>query len=332
MDKFSDLTSKLYGNRYNGTVLISRNQKIIYEEAFGFKDSKLLQKMEPSTPMRIASVTKMVTAVGILKLVEYKKIDLNDRIQKFLVGFKHDITIHQLLSNSAGIANFDINMDFSKILAQKNILEALIDIFKDEPLKFNPGERFGYSVSGFLILQYIIEKVSSMKYIEFLKNEIFDELGMSMTYFDTPNIEIKGRAEPLELRNGVIVDAPLIDMRIAGGGGGLVSNIYDLYKLNCALINYKILPKELVNKLFGNNIKITENDYYGYGMVLNSSTMFGRNMRKYYHPGGGNGVRAFNTIYPDDNIQVILLSNLNDKEIFNESRLEIDKFIFEEKE
>ncbi len=330
MYNFLELNKKIKELNFNGALTITKNHSPIFAEGFGYSDIKSLRKNTPDTPMRIASITKTITAVAILKLYEDGKIHIHDKVNKYIDDFLYDeITIHHLLSNSSGIANFPLDYDFSDILNSSNILKSLIDMFKNNPLQFKPGSRFGYSVSGYLILQYILEKVSGLTYYDYLKKNIFDVLDMSNTYFEHPDLVIENRAKPYNYADNTLKEVDFFDMRIAGAGGGLISSSNDLSKFAKALMSNQIISKESVSKLFDKHVKVTEYDYYCYGMILSINSDYGKERRIYYHPGGGLGVRSIHTFFPDDDLYLSLIANSGDKDTFKGVREILYKFLLD---
>lgn len=312
---------------FNGNILVAVNEKVVFNKGYGYSNVDRKLKNNPDTIMRIASITKLFTAVAILKLVEESKVKLSDLVSKYINTFKHPITVHHLLSNSSGIAGFDINSDFTEISNSANVLDSIIKIFMNKELEFEPGSRFMYSISGYLILQKIIETVSGMTYYNYLHKEILEPLNMKHTFFEDEDFDKKNMAVPYSLNEGKLIPAVTFDMRIAGGGGALLSTTEDILKLNLSLLNNSILPENLSKKIFSKQIIVSDNDAYGYGMIINTNLEFGYQLHRFYHPGGGFGVRSSNTIYPEKKLQVIILSNLDDKNIFNEVKLLVDSFL-----
>ena len=312
-------------SNFNGVLLFSKDEEIIIKKGYGYASFEYEIKNTPDKIFKIASITKQFTAACILKLYEDRLLKLTDTIDIYIPDFVHGerIQIHHLLSNSSGIANFDLNMDFYHILNRENVLIGLIDYIKDKPLMFEPGTKFFYSISGYLVLQYIIELVTRKTYEEYLKSEFLDNLGMKNTGFEYPDRVIKNRAFPYKSNKEL---AKCFDMRIAGGGGGLYSTIEDLFVWNQALLSHKVLKPETTKMMFTPHIKADEVNSYGYGIIIAKQEDYLR----YYHPGGGFGVRSFNAIYPKSGFQYILITNIEDKETFEKVRKAIEKYIEEE--
>lgn len=317
--------------KFNGSILVSSHDEIILAEGYGYACFEHGINNKAGTIHRIASITKTFTAACILKLVEDKKLSLKDKISKFIPDFNKgdEISVHHVLSNSAGINNFDLEMDFYEIVNSDNVLSSLIDLVKDKPLLFEPGKMFNYSIAGFLVLQYIIEKVSGISYEEYLKVNFFDKLDIKNTGLEHPNRLVKNKSFNYKIIDEEVALADYIDMRIAGGGGGLFSTVYDIHRFNNSLLNSEILSKESTDKMFTGQIKADEYNSYGYGMIIAKGILDGVQIDKYYHSGGGNGVRSMNTIYHQENMQAIIITNIEDKNNFNKMYTFIEDLIKE---
>jgi CubicO group peptidase (beta-lactamase class C family) len=168
-------------------ILISKNGEIIYKKAFGSANLELNVPLQTDMVFRIGSVTKQFTAVAVLQLMEKGRLSLQDNIQKYLPNFPvkvHNITIEHLMSHTAGLKEYTA-IDHADPYIERHdfTLEFLIDHFKNEPLEFEPGTRFSYSNSNYVLLGYIIEKVSGEKYHQYMESHIIKPLGLSSTYY-----------------------------------------------------------------------------------------------------------------------------------------------------
>ena len=317
---------------FNGVVLISKNNEILLHKGYGLAVIEHNIFNNTDTTFAIASVTKCFTAACILKLAEDNLLHLNDTLEKYLSHFNRgkDITIHHLLSNSSGIANFSLDMDFHPYLQSDNIVRSLIDYIAKQELMFEPGSKFFYSISGYLVLQYIIENVSGMSFEDYLNKTFFTPLGISNTGFLFPDRVVKNKALGYVKSEKEIKLCRWFDMRIAGGGGGLYSTAEDIYKWNNSLLRGTILKYSSIDLIFSKHTKADEMNSYGYGMIVAEGKIYGKDRIKYYHPGGGFGARAFNTIYPEEQIQIILLSNIEDRDAFENTRIGIDQILLNE--
>ncbi|QVK21673.1 beta-lactamase family protein [Mycoplasmatota bacterium] len=317
--KAREIDKLLVESNFSGSVLVEVGDNVILSEGYGMANVELSVKNTRETKFRIASITKQFTAAAILQLVEKKLLNLDDKLSSYIKDYPNgeNITIHHLLTHSSGISNLNLEDDFCEILKEDNPLLGLIDKVKAQPFEFSPGEKFSYSASGYLILSYIIETVSNKTYDEYLQENIFDKLSMKDSGYDFYKHIIKNRASGYELENDELVNSDFVDMRIASGGGALYSTVEDLHKWNVSLLGEKVVNKESLKLMFTNHIQINQYVHYGYGLFLAFGEISGKDRHMNYHSGGGAGFRSINSVYLDDDTKVIILSNLNDKTIFN---------------
>lgn len=286
---------------FNGSVFVANDGKIILKKGYGFADYEKKRPNTVDTIFRIASITKQFTAMSIMILNEKGDLNVSDPINKYIPGYPNGdkITIHNLLTNTSGIAEY-INEELLKDTKHYYSPINLIHLFKDKPLKFNPGEKYEYCNSNYVLLGYIIEKVSNMKYEDFVKENIFIPLKMKDTGYDH-NEQLPKKAIGYKYLNDIMfAKADHINMSVAYSGGALQSTIEDLYRWDQALYTNKLLKKESMNKIFTPFL-----DSYGYGWLIIKS---GEKpiMR---HAGRLDGVRTL--IYRNVELKqtIIILSN-----------------------
>lgn len=174
-------------------TLVARQGKVFHLEAVGFQDLESRKPMRTNTIFDVRSVTKVVTAIGVMILVEEGKLALNDRIENYLPEFKTasdksdgPITIHHLLTHTAGLPfSRPTEIEDITIKRDRTLTEVMALLAKQEP-EFAPGTQFRYASSGFAILGRIIEVVSGKSYEQFIKEQVFDPLGMRDSFFFIP--------------------------------------------------------------------------------------------------------------------------------------------------
>ena len=264
-----------------GNILVYENGEIVFQSSDGLRSIEPIDSLSLDSQFRLASVSKQFTGAAIMKLKQAGSIDYDQRVKTILTDFPHDnITIKHLLHHTSGIADYIkiINKNFVPqesarryILGNNEILEIFYDT--NPKLNFQPGEKFEYSNTGYLVLASIVEKVSNQHFRDFLKENIFEPIGMSHTtlynYQESDDSNMPDRVFGYKKRKKeyMLNDYHLVnDVR---GDGGIYSTLNDLYKWNMALINYKLLPKEYLDKAWSsgtlNNGKKTN---YGFGWFL----------------------------------------------------------------
>jgi CubicO group peptidase (beta-lactamase class C family) len=290
-------------------ALVSKKGQVIYKKAYGIANFELGVPMKLDMVFEIASITKQFTAVAILMLEEEGKLSLSDDITKYIDWTTKDkITIHMLLNHTAGLRDLQM-MDYISFSCGKREFHPLeyIERFKQESILFKPGEKWDYNNPGYFLLGYIIEKVSGLKYEEFIQKRIFDPLQMTQSYCQVGNIRelIKNRAYGYDTDQN-IYNAEFLYMFQAYSAGCILSTVDDMNKWNTGLNTYKLLKKENTEKLYVNyKLSNGESTNYGYGFFLNNI-----NESPSYEHGGGAPGFASNGIYlPNEDVYVIILSN-----------------------
>lgn len=298
-------------NAPGATVLIVKNDKIIYRKAFGMANLELNVPMKPENVFKLASITKQFTSVAILMLIEQGKLRLKDTLSKYIADFPrgNEISIHHLLNHSSGIRDYTRILELRAKSRLDISPEALVNTFKNLPLEFNPGEKYDYNNSGYVLLGYIIEKVSGMRYGDFIEKNIFDKLDMKHSYY-ADNYKITAdRAYGYQIYEGNYENAEYISPDFPYAAGSLMSTIDDLFLWNKALYNNTLISEKSKELAFTNHkLANGKHSNYGYGWFINEIA----GLTTIEHPGGINGFTSSGIYNPDSNIYSIVLSNLDD--------------------
>jgi len=290
---------------FSGSVLIAKDGKIILCKGYGMANYEHGVPNTPQTKFRLGSITKQFTAMAIMQLQEKGLLNINDTVYKYIPDYPNGdkITIHHLLTHTAGIPNVARFPKYKKKKIKPHTSEELVARFKDEPLDFEPGEKHRYSNSGYMLLGYIIEKASGKTYEDFLKENIFAPLGMHNSGYDKAGPIIKNRASGYEWGDyDKLENASYIHMSFSAGAGALYATLGDLYLWDQALYTEKLCTKELLEKAF-TSIKGYN---YGYGWRIKE-----QDRRKLvFHPGAIDGFSNFIGRYINDRVSIILLNNI----------------------
>ena len=161
------MAARVNRDHFSGSILIARDGKVLFSRGYGMANLELDVPNTPQTKFRLGSITKQFTAMAILILQERGKLNVQDKVKKYLPDAPKawdEITIHHLLTHTSGIPNYTALPDFLKTLPDRVTLKELIARFKDKPLDFKPGEKFRYSNSGYVVLGQIIETASGQNY------------------------------------------------------------------------------------------------------------------------------------------------------------------------
>lgn len=172
----------------------------------------------------MGSITKQFTAASILLLEERGKLSVNDSVKKYMPDAPaawDKITIFNLLTHTSGIPSFTSFPDYAKLEPFSATPAELVMRFRDKPLDFEPGEKWSYSNSGYVLLGYLIEKISGESYAHFVQDNIFKPLSMADSGYDSNSAVIQNRASGYTLDQNGIVNAGYIDMTIPLSAGAL---------------------------------------------------------------------------------------------------------------
>ncbi len=292
-------------HQFMGTALVARGGQVLFSKGYGSANLEWDVPNSPSTKFRLGSVTKQFTAASILLLEERGKLSTADPVKKYLPDAPaawDKITIFNLLTHTSGIPNFTGFPDYGKLEPFAATPAELVARFRDKPLDFQPGEKWNYSNSGFVLLGYLIEKITGGTYEKFVRDNIFIPLGMKDSGYDSNSAVIPRRASGyVNGRNGM-ENAGFVNMTIPHGAGALYSTTEDLLKWEQGLFGGKLLQPVSLEKMttpFKNN--------YAFGLGV--ETVAGRKVISH-----GGGIEGFNTqleYYPDDKLTVVVLGNLN---------------------
>jgi CubicO group peptidase (beta-lactamase class C family) len=298
------LTAYTKINEFNGTALVAQKGTVLLNKGYGYKNAATDESNTENTIFQIGSITKQFTSAVILKLVEQKKLNLTDKLSKFYPAFpKGDsITIRQLLSHTSGIFNYTTDVQFMQSEAVKPANEKkMLALFINKPLDFSPGSNWSYSNSGYLLLGYIIEKVTKKPYEKVMREFILTPLQMNSSGFDFTHLKNKDKATgyfAIAGKNSTV--AGIVDSSVSYAAGAIYSTTSDLLKWHKAVLNNTIIKRESIEKAF-----IPVKSKYGFGWIIDS--IDGKRVTTH-----GGAIFGFNTNIArieSDDICIVLLNN-----------------------
>lgn len=297
------------------SLLIAKDGKTIYRKAFGMANLELNAPMKPENVFEIGSITKQFTAVSILMLEEQEKLKVTDEITKYIPDYPtlgKKITIHHLLTHTSGIKSYTDMPSFVGEARTDLSPTELIDVFKNEPMDFDPGEKYNYSNSGYILLGYIIEVASGETYQDFIQKNIFDKVGMSSSYYGSNAKIIKNRASGYKEDGDSYANSDYISMSLPYAAGSIMSTTDDMLKWqNVINANTLIIRKSLEKAINGSTLNDGKEIAYGYGWgkdKVQGSTAIA-------HGGGIFGYTTHEMYMPKEKIYVVALTNCNCKNI-----------------
>jgi CubicO group peptidase (beta-lactamase class C family) len=306
--------------RFMGVVLVARGTDVLFVKGYGMANLEWSVPHTPTTRIPIGSNSKQFTAAAILLLEERGKLRVTDPIKSYLPDPQaawDAITFHHLLSHTSGLLNSAPAERGTLALPARP--DKTLERFRNMPLQFAPGTRFGYSNAGYQLLAYLIERTSGQRYEDFLRENIFEPLGMKDSDSGTHAPVIPSLASGYGRRPGgeqgstaAFLNAPFIDLSNGMGAGSLYSTVGDLHRWTLGLFGGRLLRGDSLTKMTTPVIQLTGaqremvDGGYAYGLIAGTSE--GR--RRFTHVGGVNGFVSYLVYYPASQVTVALLGNL----------------------
>lgn len=281
----------------------------VWVEGFGYSDLENRVPARSDNSYRLASISKTITAIAVLHLVEQGKIDLDQEVQTYVPYFpkkKWPVTVRQLLGHIGGISHY---RDWSReghIKVYKNTRESL-GIFQDFNLVAQPGTRYVYSSYGFNLLGAVIEGASGQPFGVYITENILKPLGMASTRLDSPVDIIPHRVRGYRLIRGQLANSEYVDISSRFAAGGIRSTVVDLLRYALAIMDGKILKQETWQQMF--TPMVLRNGYFThYGMGWDVRAYNGH--FRVAHGGSQAETRTFLMIFPKERFALAMASNL----------------------
>jgi CubicO group peptidase (beta-lactamase class C family) len=296
---------------------IVENGKLIYSKGYGVADLEHVIEITPSSVFYIGSVSKQFVTFSILLLEEQGKLDLDDKIQKYLPDFPEyeaPLTIRHFIHHTSGIRDY-LTLMYLKgrnYLDNTDVDEVYELIKNQKELNFSPGEKYLYSNSCYFMLAMIVEKAAGQSLKEFAHKNIFEPLGMRNTLFYDDNTDlIKNRVFSYSKKsdedgfNNLIMRFDLV------GSGGVYSSINDLFLWDQNFYDNKLGKggQGIITKMHEEGL-LNNGESSGYAYALNNGNYKG--LKTVSHGGALAGYRAQLMRFPEENFSVIILANRGD--------------------
>jgi len=291
--------------KFMGSVLIAKGNDVLFSRGYGSADLEWNIPNSPATKFRLGSITKQFTAACVMLLQERGKLKVSDPVKTYMPDAPaawDKITLYNLLTHTSGIPNYTNFLDFSSLEVKPTTPKDMIEWFRNKPLDFEPGSKWNYSNSGYVLLGYLIEKVTGETYQHFLDENILIPVGLKDTGYDSNTAIIPHRASGYMHSKTGIINAPYIDMTTPFSAGALYSTTGDLLKWERALFGGKVVSAESLKEM-------TTPFKQNYGFALAVETVNGR--KRIEHGGGINGFNTDLVYWADDQLTIVVLGNIN---------------------
>src|SRR5262249_54860393 len=256
-----------FADGFDGVVLVADRGKIVYERAVGLAVREWSVKHTVASKFDIASMTKSFTAVLILQLAEQGKLRVDAKLADYLPDVAHagEVTIHQLLTHTAGIADYVPRLAADFTYCKPHAPLEVAAIVAKEPLHFAPGTRFEYCNTCYVLLGAVIERVTGRTYADVVAERILKPAGMVDSGMDAIPRMLPQRAFGYIVGERGVDRAPLIDMSVAYSTGGLYSTAHDMLRYDRALAGDVLLGPLSPDKMFAVETAGASGPAYGYG-------------------------------------------------------------------
>src|SRR5581483_4677850 len=297
------------GEQFSGTVLVARGGQVLLDQGYGLASREWNIPATPETRFRLASVSKQFTAAAGLLLAAHNQLDLQAPLKNCLPDLPASwdgVTTLQLLNHTSGIPDYIATPDYAATQALAATPQQLLARFRERPLDFAPGRGWAYSNSGYVLLGLLIEKLSGQDYARFLRQNIFDPLGMKDSGYDSGAGVIPRLASGYRLDHGAVVPALYRHPSTLYAAGGLYSTSRDLLRWNQALYGERLLPPAWLKQM------VTP-DMHQAGLGLMVTPL--EDHLVYEHGGGIDGAHTMMSYDPQAQVTVIVLYNLQDADV-----------------
>lgn len=296
---------------FNGTVLVTKYDRVIYKGAFGYHDFRQKDTLSTETAFQLASVSKQFTAMAIMMLQEQGKLRYDDSVQQYIPGFPYKgITIRQLLTHRSGLPNYtyfsdELWPDRSKPITNCDVLN-LMAVYQPRAY-LPPNTRYNYSNTGYMLLASIVAKASGEPFAAYMQKHIFKPLQMTNTFLYSDSLAAQTEKVATGHTGGRRKKYPdYLDTVL--GDKGVFSTVEDLYKWDQALYSEKLVKQETLEEAFtGSRTQKNIDEDYGFGWrilpVENGDTVV-------YHAGWWHGYNSYILRNPEDHSALIVLTNV----------------------
>ena len=296
------------------------SENILWLGYAGQANEETEKVVDATTIFRMASIAKPITAIATLQLVEKGKLDLDQPISSYLPDFPIKegtaITARHLLQHSSGIGGYKSSKESETKKEYPTLLDA-INVFKDRPLRFKPGTDFYYTSYGYVVLGWVIEKVSGQSYETYVQEHILDKAGMRNTGIESFANPPDGQTSFYSQKNRLTKDYDAADNKLKKldrtnlsnrtPGGGFYTTAADLLKFGQAILTEKLIKEKSTNLMWTDSGLKKQGNPYGMGWYL-----YGENPKYgpvYGHSGTQAGASNQIMILPEEKLVVIGMSN-----------------------
>ena len=342
-DKYADkfrvfedfVRQQMEKNKIPGMTIGFVKDDYVWVKGFGYADLENKIPAKPESAYRLASVQKSMTAAAILQLVEQGKINLDAEIQTYVPYFpkkKFPITVRQLLYHLGGIPHY-VNRDVEQHIKVHKTTREAIAIFENFDLIAEPGTKFSYSTYGYNLLGAAIESASKQSYADYMRQHVWQPLGMSETRMDDPLALIPNRVRGYQIMNNEIRNSEFIDVSSRFAAGGTRGTVIDLLKFMKGLNDGKLLSAKSLGLMYATT-KMRDGAVSGFPRTAGYAMSWNLTTQKrglvVFNDGGQPETRTFILNFPEKKFALAVAQNL-EKDNYSEMFLRLYELILDEK-
>ncbi len=293
----------------SASVAIVQGGKIVYTHAYGKAKLDPPVPAEPSMRYSVGSISKQFTAAAILLLEQQGKLSIDDPVSKYIPDLTraNEVTIRMLLSHTAGYQDFWPEDYLMPPMREATTAQHILDTWAKKPLDFDPGTRWQYSNTNYVIAGLIVEKVSGMPLMKFLQANVFKPLDMEAVWnSDAERLGDTDASGYIRYALGPLRPAPKEGKGWMFAAGELAMPAYDLAQWNISMMNRSLLAAKSYDEMFATvKLKDGTDPHYGLGLFVRNA--FGRTF--YEHSGEVSGFVSENMVFPEDKAAIVVLTN-----------------------
>lgn len=291
------------------SIAIASNGVVVFARGYGLANVEHSVPVTPETVFHIASISKNIEAGVALRLVDEGKLHLDDDVTKYVpqapVHGKH-VTLQHLLSHTSGIYSFTSLPNAAENERLDLTHEQVLDLVKDKPFDFEPGSSWRYDNSGFFLAGMAIEKAAGGDYASYVRDRVFQPLGMSSSQLCDSHMLVPHLASGYETEHGHLVPAALMSWRLPFAAGAVCATATDLLKWEMALDDGRVLTPASLN-LMRRPTALSDGTTVDYGLGTRLGSFQGH--RVLGHTGSGGGFSTILESFPDDRLTIAVLTN-----------------------
>lgn len=296
-----------------GLSIAFMKDDFVWAKGFGYADLENKTPATAESAYRLASVTKPMTAVAILQLVEESKIDLDAEVQEYVPYFPQKpwpVKVGLLLGHLGGIPHY-VNYDEEGHFKYHKDTREAIAVFENFDLAAEPGTEYNYTSYGYNLLGAVIEGASGQSYGDYMREQVWGPAGMDATRLDDPDDLIPNRVRGYRMINGEIKNSEFVNISSRFAAGGTRSTAIDLIKFAQGLLSGKLLSEETMNKMW-TSMATADGHFTDYGQGWGIGAVNGR--FRVAHSGGQPETSTYLVLFPADRFAMAITTNLENSD------------------